>query len=80
MVNSNIGTSSGRKCYPVQRIFIYLLRGSITVWLTSCFICLDSADLLWLNQQLYLFGRIQTSQRQGQPYTDTFPYEILLRN
>ena len=37
------------------------LRGSITVWLTSCLICLVWAALLMLNeQQFYLFGQIQT--------------------
>ena len=35
-------------------ILIYFVRGSISVQLTSCFICLDSAPLLMLNyQQIY---------------------------
>ena len=40
----------------------YVIRGSITVRLTSCLFCLDSADLLML---LYLFGQIQTGQTWG---------------
>ena len=42
----------------------YLVQwGSITVHLTSCLFCLDSAALLMMNeQQFYLFGQIQTSQ------------------
>ena len=35
----------------------------------------DSAALLMLNeQQIYLFGQMQTSQTWGQPYNDTSPY------
>ena len=34
-----------------------------------------TADLLFDHQQIYLFGQIQTSQ-SGQPYSDTFPYEV----
>ena len=46
------------------------LRGSITVRLTSCLFCLDSAALLLLNeQQFYLLG-----QTGGQPYSETSPY------
>ena len=49
--------------------------GSITIWLTSCLFGLDLAALLMLNeQQLYLFGQIQTSQTGGQLYKDTSPY------
>ena len=51
------------------------LKGSVTVWLTFCFFCLDSAALLMLNeQQIYLFGQIQTSQTGYQLYSDTSPY------
>ena len=33
---------------------------------TSCFLCLESAALLMLNeQQFYMFGQIQTSQKRG---------------
>ena len=47
----------------------------MTVWLTSCLLCLDSATFVKLNeQQFYLFGQTQTSQTGGQPYSsDTFP-------
>ena len=52
----------------------YNLRGSITLRLTSCLFCLDSAALRMLNeQQFYLFGQIQTIQTGGQPYSDTSP-------
>ena len=52
-----------------------ILRGSITVQLTSCLFCIDSAALLKLNfQQFYLIGQIQTSQTGGQPNSDTSPY------
>jgi len=38
-------------------------RGSMTVWLISCLFCFDSAASLKLNeQQICLFGQIQTSQ------------------
>ena len=53
--------------------------GSITLWLTFCLFCLNSAALLKLNEeQLYLFGQIQTSQRGGQPYSDTSPMGSVL--
>ena len=40
------------------------------------FYCLDSAVLHMLNQQqIYLFGQIQTSQTRGQSYSDTSPYD-----
>ena len=40
----------------------YFVKGSITVRLTSCFICLDSAALFMLNEHKnYLFGQIETS-------------------
>ena len=48
------------------------LRGSITIWLTSCLLGFDSATLLLLNlQQLYLFVQIKTSQTEGRPYSYT---------
>ena len=48
---------------------------SITVQLTYCLFCVDSAALLMLNeQQFYVFGKIQTSQIGGQLYSDTSPY------
>ena len=51
------------------------LRGSITVLLTSCLFCLDSAALLMLNeQQIYLFGQIQTSQTGVELYRETSFY------
>ena len=47
----------------------------MTVRLTSCLFCLDSAALLILNwNKLYLFGQIQTSQTGGRLYSDTSPY------
>ena len=50
------------------------LRGRTTECLTYLF-CQDSAALITLNQkQLYLFGRIQTSQTGDQPYSVTFPH------
>ena len=50
------------------------LRGSITVWLTSCLFCLDPAALLmWNMKQIYLFGQIQTSKTGGHWYSDTSP-------
>ena len=40
--------------------------GSITVGLTSCLFCLNSAALLMLNeQQFYSFEQIQTSKTGG---------------
>ena len=60
-----------------QKTLTYFVRGSISVWLTSCLIRLDSAALLYSNdQQIYLFGQIQTSQTRGQLYSDTSPYEV----
>ena len=51
---------------------------SITVQLTSCLNGLDSVALIMFNeQQIYLFGQIQTSQTGGQPYRDTSPYSVL---
>ena len=51
------------------------LRGTLTVQLTSCLLCLDLAALLTLNeQQFYLLGQIQISQTGGQPYSVTSPY------
>ena len=48
------------------------LRGSVPVQLTSCLFCLDSGALN--EQQFCLFGQIETSQKGGQPYSDTSPY------
>ena len=46
----------------------------ITVQLTSCLFCVDSAALLMLNeQQFYEFGQIQTSQTGDLQYSDTSP-------
>ena len=43
------------------KILYYFIKGSVTVHLTSCFICLDLAALLMFNQQqIYLIGQIQT--------------------
>ena len=55
------------------------LRGRITVWLTSCLFCSNSAALLMLNQQqLYSFCQIQTSQTGCQPYSDTYSTYLLM--
>ena len=51
------------------------LSVSITVQLTSCIFCFDSAALLMLiEQQFHLFGQIKNSQTRGQLYSDTSPY------
>ena len=43
--------------------------------MTSSLFCFVSAALLTLKEeQLYLFGQIQTSQTGGQPYSDTSPF------
>ena len=61
----------------LQRTLTYFIRGSITVWLTSCLTDQDSAALLLLIQiDIYKFGRIQTSQTRGQPYSETSPYKV----
>ena len=57
-----------------QEIFVpknnHYRRWSNNVRLSSCFICLESATLLILNQQqIYLFGQIQTG---GQPYLRSY--------
>ena len=53
------------------------IRGSITVQLTSCLFCLDSAALLMLNeQQFFLLGQTQTSSTGGQRYSDTLPLKV----
>ena len=60
-----------------QRPLNYFVRGSITIRLTSCLTSWDSAAFLVLNLvEIYKFGRIQTSQTEGQPYSDTCPYEV----
>ena len=57
-----------------QRTLTYFARGSITVQLTSCLTCLDSAVLLNLNyQQICLFGQILTG---GQLYSDTSTHKV----
>ena len=39
---------------------------------------LDSAALFMFNQQqIYLFGQIQTRQTGCRPYSDTYPYEVM---
>ena len=56
---------------------MFIGAGSITVRLTSCLFCLDSAALLILNlKQFYLLGLIRTSQTGGQLYSDTSPIEV----
>ena len=51
------------------------LRWSVTVCLTSCLFCLNSAALISLSeQQFYLFGQIQNCQTGGWPYSDTSTY------
>ena len=55
-----------------QRTFTYFVRR-----LTSCLTVFGSAVLIMFNQQqIFLFGQIQTCQRGGQPYIDTFPYKV----
>ena len=49
------------------------LGGSITVRLTPCLYCLDTAVLLML-QQFYVDRQIQTNQTGNQPFSDTSPY------
>ena len=56
------------------------LRGSISVQLTSCLFYLDSSAFLMFNEeQFYLFGQIQTSQTEGQLYSDTSLYSECCR-
>ena len=51
---------------------------NITVGLTSCYTCLDSAALHTINyQENYLSGQIQNSQTGGQLYIDTSPYSMM---
>ena len=52
-----------------QRTFTYFIRGSISVWLTSCLTALNSTKLV----NLYLIQRKQSSwiQTGGQLYSDT---------
>ena len=64
-------------CLFKQRTLIYLVRGSITVRLTSCLTGLDSIKLV----NLYLIQHkksiwILTGQTGGQTYSDTSPYEL----
>ena len=52
-----------------QRILTYFVRESKT--------CSDSAVLVTSNQQqIYMFGRIQTSQTGGKLYNDALPYKV----
>ena len=45
--------------------------------LTSCLTGWDSSALLIFNQQqINFFGQFQTSQTEGQPYSDTSPYKV----
>ena len=61
----------------MQRTLTHFVRGSITVWLTSGLTGFDSAALFMFNQQqIYLFGQIQTSQTGGQLHSDTSPYKV----
>ena len=54
-----------------------LTKGSLSAKLTSCLSGLDSAALLLFNQQqIYLFGKIQTCLIGGQPYSDTSHYKV----
>ena len=56
---------------PNQRTLTFFSTGSITAWLTSCLTGLDLAALLMFNQQqIFMFGEIQTSQTGGPPYSD----------
>ena len=49
----------------------------MTVRLISCFTRLDSAALfMFILQQIYLFGQIQTSQTGGRLHSDTSPCEV----
>ena len=79
--NRNVGIRYWRSFNCVEKTKMTLevppeninLRGIITVWLTSCLFCLDSAAFLMLSQ-LYLFSQIQTSQTVGQLNSDTSTY------
>ena len=54
--------------------WVHLLKGKYHCLLTSCFICLDSAALLLLNeQQFHLYDLNQISQTRGPLYRDTSP-------
>ena len=54
-----------------HRTLKYLVRGIITVRLTTWLTGWDSAALLVLNYiDIYKFGRIQTRQTGGQLYSD----------
>ena len=53
-----------------QRILAY--RESITVRLTSCFICMDSAALLVFNNNRFTC-LVESIQTEGQPSGDTSP-------
>ena len=64
--------------YPfVQRTLTYFIRGTITVWLTTCLTGLDLAKqvnmLLIKHKQS---NWIKTSQIGGLMYSDTSPYKV----
>ena len=60
-----------------QKTLTYFIRGSITVQLTSCLTGLDLAKQV--NQLLIKLkqsSRFQTIPTGGQPYSNTYPYEV----
>ena len=60
-----------------QRTLTYFVRGSITVWLTSCLTGLDLAkqeNLLMIKNKQSSW--IQSNQTGGQSYSDTSPNEV----
>ena len=76
-VNTLFYNSTLKFTWLEQRILAYFVRGSFTVQLTSSLFCLDSAALLmWNYKQIYLFGKIQTSQTGSQPYSNTSPWKV----
>ena len=50
----------------------YFIRRNTTVWLTSCFACLNSNNNIFT----YVFGWLQTNQTGGWPNSDTSPIEV----
>ena len=76
-VNTLFCNSTLKFTWLEQRILAYFVRGSFTAQLTSSLFCLDSAALLmWYYQQIYLLGKIQTSQTGSQPYSNTSPWKV----
>ena len=66
--------------YSDKRTFTYFVRGRITVRLTSCLTGLDLAEQLNMLLMKYKQGSwIQIRQTGGQPYSDTSPYEIMIK-